>query len=434
MSINQIEKQAIKQMIERFFEGSAEYNSCLSGKCEIGKGGYDLAAQMTYNSRHSVDIECGDYNKYIIEDDGSLESKELANLLTQVFDKLNISYQDYSFIAEPKYTTKFAGHNFYGDEEYKFKTIDFETFTIKDKNNSSFVIKADYFFGDLLSSISIKKANEETIKELIDHFAGSSFEPSHAYGDLAVEYGLLKRVSSYEDLDIEKIFRSVKGEESSHDSEYFSYDWGDGELIDEENDTFFYHAEIFVDDKGQLDVNLLRYYTSETVEEEMLSSEQHITLLNIMQKKMQESGFQFENYEAKFKCDCPYLSVNKQNRTDVVIEAPVVLSDGFLSELLSRCDLRYENGDKVTSLEDLKENTWITTYAQYRNPKNEITIELQIDGVSSTQGPPVSAWLSSTESYELKAKIKEACQANSISFDSLENQLSKAAQNERSKN
>ena len=433
--MNQTEKQAVKQMIERFFEGDARYNTCLNGEWTINRGGYDLVAEVYHKRIPVAEITCGKWdNKYTIEPAENFGdekiSREVNNLLAQVFDKHGITYESYSFTAEAEYTFKHSGHDFFASEEYKFKTIDFDTFTVKNDKDGSFVIQADQFFGELLENITVTKADKETIKGLIKHFNSdfSSFEPAHGYGDLAVEYGLLKRIPFDEQIDIQKTLNSVYGQVSTCNDDYFSYDWGDGELIDNENDAFFFHAEAYINDDNEFDVVLQRFYSG-GVETEILSSEQRGALIDIMKQKMEECEYTFESYkedikEKDFKCDCPYLSVNRQNRTDTVIEASVIISDNLLSELLSRCDLRYENGDRVSSLKDLKENTLITAYAQYRSPQN-ITIELQIDGNGSAQGSPASAWLSATETAELKKEMMDACTANRVSFECLEDKLSK---------
>ena len=256
--MNSQEMQAIKQMIERFFEGSAKCNTCLDGRCSIARGGYDLAAQIMLDHRHSVDIVCGDYNgdKYTIESSGTFESRELANLLTQVFDKLGISYDTYSFIAQPNCTFNYSKYNFYSDEKYRFNTLDFEVFTVTNLNRQeSFKIQADQFIGEALSNLVIKKADKETIKGLIEHFSESDFHASHAYGDLAVNYNLLRRVpfgeealsnlyEEYFETDIDEKFVEITYGNNHFLNEcdeyiYYSY------FIDDDNETFFY--EIFLD-------------------------------------------------------------------------------------------------------------------------------------------------------------------------------------------
>ena len=88
-------KQAIKSMVDRFFEGHSSINHCLDGHWSIAKGGYDLAAQIYHNdipvceitygkTWSDFDIECCALNE---------ESEVLISLVAEVFDKRNISYE-----------------------------------------------------------------------------------------------------------------------------------------------------------------------------------------------------------------------------------------------------------------------------------------------------------------------------------------------------
>jgi len=101
--------------------------------------------------------------------------------------------------------------------------------------------------------------------------------------------------------DLNAILDSLYGDVSPCDETYFAYDWGEGELVDEYNDDFFYHAEMFLNDNDEIDIVLQRWFESEAVTVE-LDADNKVLLLERMKKIAKEHSFSFEQ-DTKTKSD-----------------------------------------------------------------------------------------------------------------------------------
>lgn len=117
------------------------------------------------------------------------------------------------------------------------------------------------------------------------------------------------------------------------------------------------------------------------------------------------------------ECDVPHLTKHR-----IYIEMFVDLSIDNLNDILPRCDLKYGDDEtRVLSVNDLREDTWIEAFVYYG--RNDVFLELQIDGVFSTQGFPAKLNLTASEHDAITQLLERSCQEHNLSFDDMKSKL-----------
>lgn len=99
-----------------------------------------------------------------------------------------------------------------------------------------------------------------------------------------------------EDKCISHLIETLYGEQCTSDDTYFAYDFGDGELIDEEGLEFFYHLEYGYDDDDTLYLTLQRWYEN-CVETCEISESEKGELTDKVKQLMDKYDFKLYTYE-----------------------------------------------------------------------------------------------------------------------------------------
>lgn len=127
------------------------------------------------------------------------------------------------------------------------------------------------------------------------------------------------------------------------------------------------------------------------------------------------------------KTDKPYI-VREGGKG--FIEVPLSFSDGEFNELLKRQPLTYEDGTVIHSTEELKPDTWIWAFAQI-DKSNKAVIEMQIDGISQTQGKSEILTLTDKETNYLIHAVDKRCKEEGSSYDYLKSHIDHKGNNRK---